>query len=105
MIIIHRIMERASVVPYRQIAGLPDMTALEFLSDLMGEQIIQQPFAFCDGPAVKMTGMCHVDKQGFSAGFRVGADNRMNADQLIFIALASAFCDPVCPCRGDRRLV
>ena len=105
MIIIQRIVQRASIVPDRDVADTPAQPALEFGPNLVLEEKGEKTGAFLLGPALERGRVAGAEIKRFAAGFGMRAHNRMDRRQRVDIGAIAGLLDPRGPRRRDLCLV
>src|SRR5437660_1606024 len=104
VIVVHRVVLRAAVIPDGERAGLPGEAAGELRPDLVLEEKLQQRRALLLGHAAKAHGMGEIDVERFAAGLRMRAHHRMLGRELFADVVASVGLEPVLARARDIRL-
>ena len=81
MIVVHRVVLSAAVVPERERARLPAKAAGEFRPDLMLEEKLEQGPALLLAQSLEVRRVADVDEKRLASGFRMGARDGMLRNQ------------------------
>src|SRR5678815_3793959 len=81
MIVVHRKVLCATIIPKCKRAGMPHETARELRFNLMPEKIIEEASAFLFGPIPEVRGVADVHVERLAPGLRMRADDWMLAYQ------------------------
>ena len=94
VVVVDRVVLGGAVVPERDGARLPAEAAGELRLDLVGEQVGEQGSALRLGPAGEAGGVGGVDVKRLTAGFGMGADDRVLGG-VVALDLGAAILDAV----------